>query len=128
MARRFPRVLIIFALTVVTLAACRRDAKVSVFGAGSTPEFVVEPGDGQRCISRLLVYAADSSNRIAPAQWGLGLIFGRGDADCRSRVRYGQTPSGYESDITPKPLIAGKRYRVEVFGAAWRATADWTPQ
>lgn len=113
---------------LVILASCQRDAMVSVLGTGSTPEFIVEPDDGTRCISRLLVYGIGNRNQNATASWGIGLIPGRGTGDCRNRVTFGQTPSGYESDIPPTPLAAGKRYRVEASGAGWKSTKDWTPQ
>jgi hypothetical protein len=110
------------------LSSCQRDATITVVGNGPMPEFAVEASGGEACVSSLIVYAAGPEDAKAPLLWRVGLIFGRGDADCRSRLAYGQTPAGYESDIPAKNLVSGKRYRVEAQGDGWTASKDWTPR
>jgi hypothetical protein len=113
---------------LVSLSSCQRDATVTIVGTDTKPEFLVEASGGSTCVSRLLVRAVDAGGKDGPTVWGIGLIFGRGDADCRAKLVYGQTLPGYETDIDPKPLVAGQRYRVSVNGAGWMTTTEWMPR
>jgi hypothetical protein len=111
---------------IVLLASCQRDATITIVGDGTVPEFVAKATGGKTCIDALTVSADNMGGVNAPILWRIDRTFGRGDADCRDRVVYGQTLAGYESDIAPKVLGPGKRYRVEVHGPGWTATKDWT--
>jgi hypothetical protein len=113
---------------LICLASCQRDATITILGDGTKPEFVAEASGGKTCVTSIFVYPYGADDRNVQPLWSIGLIFGRGDSDCRDRLVYGETPQGYATDNAPKPLVAGTRYRVQMHGAGWTVTKDWTPK
>jgi hypothetical protein len=93
------------------LAACVAPVSISV-GTGTSPTFSWSPACG---IDRLVV------SEPGPPSQGFGFIprwaIREDGRLIEPLVRYAEAPAGTTVEISPEPLVAGRAYRIEVFGS-----------
>ena len=93
------------------LAACVAPVSISV-GSGTTPAIAWTPACG---VERLVV------SEPGPPSQGFGFIprwaIHENGRLIEPSVRYGEPPAGTTVEVSAETLVAGRAYRVEVFGS-----------
>lgn len=103
------------AIALVALAACQREAKLTVSQVGGSVVITASRDDGPACVSGLYVYKDAPAGR---SDWHLSSL---PEASCTSRFTLGQVPPGFAAN-TSAPTIAiepGRSYTVEVTGSGF---------